>query len=168
MSIDPGGLKKGETGIALGSFTDTQPYELVETWAVPDNIDGFREWFYHTQHPYTTDQRALELLGNEGEPTQGYVPVDIVVCEKWVDRGIRGADRSPMLIEGAVRFLWPDAVMQPASGKNTAVSDLALKNLGVYTTGGHHHDIREATRHGVWYVKNQRHLPTISLGWPKK
>lgn len=165
LSIDPGGSKKGETGIAFGYYEDDKPYELTDSWAVPNNIDGFREWFYNTEHAYYTNQRAIQLLDRNGN-YDGYSPVDIVVCEKWVDRGIRGADRSPMLVEGAVRFLWPDAVMQGASGKNTAVSDLALKNLGVYTAGGHHRDILEATRHAVWYVKNQRHMPTLLKGWP--
>ena len=114
---------------------------------MPDNITGFRTWYY-------------EFLAQQNNE-------DIVVCEQWVDRNIRGADRSPLLIEGAVRFLWPEVVLQPASGKNTAVSDQALKNLGVYTVGGHHHDIREATRHAVLYCKKQLHLPTITVGWPR-
>ena len=144
LSIDPGGLGTGETGIALGVFTPTEPYHLLDTWAVPDNITGFRAWYYERWHD-----------------------ADVVVCEQWVDRNIRGADRSPLLIEGAVRFLWPEVVLQPASGKNTAVSDQALKNLGVYTVGGHHHDIREATRHAVLYLKHQHHMPTLKAGWPK-
>jgi len=146
LSIDPGGLRLGETGIAVGYIDDTTPYELVDTYAVPDNLDGFRMWYY-----------ALV-------PGRTY---DVVVCEKWVDRNIPGADRSAMLIEGAVRFMWPKVVLQPASGKNTAVSDLVLKRLGAYTAGGHHHDILEATRHGVWYCKKQRHLPTLRKGWQK-
>jgi len=96
-----------------------------------------------------------------------YPQAYFVVCEKWVDRNIAGADRSAMLVEGAVRFLWPKVVLQPASGKNTAVSDEVLTRLGVYTAGGHHRDILEATRHGVWFVKKQKHLPTLTKGWPK-
>jgi len=155
LSIDPAGMGTGETGIALGYYSDTEPYRLVETWAVPDNLDGFRVWF----KKYTRMHGSALILGDD------VARVDVVICEQWVDRNIRGADRSPLLIEGAVRFLWPSVVLQPASGKNTAVSDAVLKKLGVYTEGGHHRDITEATRHAVWYCKKIKHVPTLRAGW---
>jgi len=148
LSIDPGGLGAGETGIAVGYIDDTTPYELMDTYAVPDNLDGFRMWYY-----------ALV-------PGRTY---DVVVCEKWVDRNIAGADRSAMLIEGAVRFLWPKVVLQPASGKNTAFPDLNMGNLGFYKSdfrGDHHGDRWEALRHGLWWVKKQKHLPTLIKAFP--
>jgi len=149
LSIDPGGLGTGETGIAYGVINDATPYTLIETWAVPDNLDGFREWYIAHQ----------ELL----------LSTPTVICEQWVDRNIAGADRSPMLIEGAVRFLRPDVVLQPASGKNTGFPDTNMFNLGFSKAdfkGDHHGDRWEALRHALWWLKKQKHIPTLLKAFP--
>lgn len=149
LAIDPGGQGKGTTGIVRVEFYDDLPVSLIGSWAVPNGVDGFIDWFY---------QNEPETLS------------DVLVCEKFVDRQIRGADRMPLVIEGAVKALWHSRGVpifwQPASGKNTAVPDTSLKKLGLYNfPSDHHHDQREAARHAVWYLKSQRHIPTLRAGW---
>lgn len=151
LVIDPGGAGKGETGIVylwLGVDGELSP-EVMDSWAVPGGLEGFREWEEHYYY-----------LHAGGET---------VVCETFVNRNIPGADLTPVLIEGAVRYLRPDTILQPAAGKNTAVPDEVLKRLGLYDigTGDHHQDRREAARHAVWFLKKNKHLPTLKKGWPR-
>lgn len=139
LAYDPAAERESsDTGWFLGEFSEDQPVSRIDSGVVHGGFEGFRVW---------TKPEA-----------------DIVVCERYVVFN-RAGDPSPMLIEGVIRYLYPDVVLQPASGKNTAVSDTALKRLGLYSTKGHHHDEREATRHAVWRLKKLKHLPTLRLGW---
>ena len=154
LSIDPSGDQRGHTGISLLAYSDTEAVHELASWAVTGGIEPFRRW-------YETTVQQRFFIPVDGYPT----PIDTVVVEHFVNRHIKGADISPLGMEYIVRWLWPEAVLSPASGKNTAVSDPALKRLGLYEDKSHHHDVREARRHGVWYVKRQRHLPTLKEAW---
>lgn len=153
LAIDPGSSQAAvsHTGIVLLHARSDYVPVLIESWAVPAGINGFREW-YNTM-PETINDFA-----------------HVVICELFVNRNIPGADLSPLLVEGAVRFLRPDTVLQGAGGKNTAVPDRVLNNLG-FTKDmfgkDHHADRWEALRHAVWYLKKQKHLPTLKAGWPR-
>ena len=150
LAIDPGGSGKGETGIVWLALRGDVPPHIFDSWAVPNGLEGFREW-------------ATSSVGHFPLHT-----ADFVVCETFVNRNILGADLTLLLIEGAVRFVRADTVLQPAAGKNTAVPDKALANLGMLNIGksDHHRDRREAARHAVWYLKKRGHMPTIRAGWP--
>lgn len=145
LSIDPGGVG-GHTGIGLFKFDDSTPVTLVDSWAVPDQLDGFREW-----------------VSRDAEMYEDFTYADHVVCEKFVNRNIPGADLSPLLIEGVVRYLRPDVVLQPAASKNTIVPDAILKKMGLWfeRSGDHHADRREAARHALIYMRNIKHRPTL-------
>lgn len=147
LAIDPGGSGKGETGIVLLEYSSTEPARMVDSWAVPGGLEGFSEWV--DREKYLRE-------------------ADIVVCESFVNWGVPGADLTPILIEGVVRFVRRDTVLQGASGKNTAVPDSALENLGLLQVGrgDHHRDRTEAARHGIWFLKMNRHTPTVKVGWP--
>lgn len=139
LSIDPAAEREiSDTGWVLLRYDDNTPATLVDGGVVHGGFEGFRTWNLPTS--------------------------DVTVCEKYVVFNKAG-DPSPMLIEGVVRYLRPDVVLQPSSGKNTAVGNDVLKRLGLYSTTGHHADEREAARHGVWYLKKARHVPTLKAGW---
>ena len=151
LAIDPGSTRsdKSTTGIVY-----LEGLELKDSWSVPNGISGFRDW-------------ANLCLGVD-------FPYDVwlydswffnstVVCETFVDRQVRGADRSPMLIEGAVRFLWPDAVLQSAAGYKTQMPDEAMNALGFTKStfpGDHHADRWAALRHALLYLRRQKD-PTV-------
>lgn len=136
LGVDPGGVG-GHTGVVLLNDDLT----LEASWAVPGELEGFLEWY--------------DTIGTSLTP-------EVVICEHFVNRNIKGADLTPCFIEGAVRALWRDVVLQPASGKNTAVPDHVLKRLGLYAfPGDHHHDRREAARHIVWYLKSRYHQSVL-------
>lgn len=145
LAIDPGGIG-GDTGIVLLGVPEDEPAYVRASWAVPNGLSGFRKW-----------NEACHWLED----------ANIVVCEHFVNRNIPGADLSPCFIEGAVAYLRPDAYLQPASGKNTAVTDNALKRVGGYDfPKDHHHDQREASRHAYWWLKKNKHLPTLHVMYP--
>lgn len=149
LSIDPGSDAPGvvsHTGIALGEYGEDQPYTVLETWAVPGGLSGFLRW--------------------ADEFTTIWPRPQAVVVEHFV-KWRAEADVTPLLIEGAARTIWRHADLQPASGKNTAVSDAVLKRLGLYKDGSHHHDIREATRHALWWLKTHNHHPTLEMMYPR-
>lgn len=148
LGCDPGGLNSGHTGIVLISYSDTEPASLVDSWAVPDNLEGFRRWY--------------QEIGTNLSP-------DVVVCERFVNRNLKGSDLSPLLIEGVVRWVWPDAVMQMAAGKNTGMPDAAMKRAGFdkkMFQGDHHQDRFEAARHVLLWLKKQRNIPTMRKAFP--
>ena len=141
LAIDPGGKPpNGTTGVAL--FRIGARVELVDTWAIEGGAYGFSDWLTNMRH----------FLRH----------VDVVVCEKYVPYNKAG-DPSPMLIEGMVLHEWPTAVFQPASGKNTAIPDYVLKAQGWYDDKSHHHDVREAIRHGLFYLKKLNHHAVLQL-----
>lgn len=150
LSIDPSGDPRGHTGIVLLSYDQDTPATLDESWAIPGGLPEFTKWY----NEYNT-----------------YSPVGwkdtIWVVEQFVDRQIMGADRSAMLVEGAIRFVRPDVVLSPASGYKTAVPDSVLRRLGLWFTGDHHADRNSAARHAIRYLKNQKHIPTLKAGWGK-
>ena len=146
LSIDPGG-KGGDTGIVLLGYTpETRPV-LVDSWAVPNGLTGFREWYVKTLR-------------------QG---ADTIIVEQFVHFKAVQIETTPILIEGAVRFIWPNVVLSPASGKDTAVPDWAMDNLGFSRAdfgGDHHADRYQACRHAIRWLKNQGHKATLEVGWP--
>lgn len=144
LSIDPSGIG-GHTGVALGEFSERDPYALVQTWAVEGDVKGFFCW---------VDE--FQLI---------WPRPDIIICEKFVDWNRPGADRTPLRIQGAIEYIYRDVVLQGASGKNTAVPDRVLQRMGMYEDKSHHHDVREAIRHAVVYLKHNKHIPTLKAGW---
>ena len=144
LGIDPGGTG-GHTGAVLIEYTEQTAPVLVNSWAIPGDMDSFREWWVP----------GFERL--------------TVVCEKFVNRNRPGADLTPLLFEGVVRYLVPDVVLQPAAGRLVAVPDKALNNLGFFKTEfkDRHHDQWSALTHVIWWLKKQRHLPTLEKGWPR-
>lgn len=145
LSIDPGGSGTGHTGIVLIQYSDYDSPRLLDSWAVPNGLEGFLDW-----------------VDSDGD-TFYY---NVVVCEHFVNRNVPGADLTPCFIEGSVRTVYRDVILQPASGYKTAVPDESLKRLGLFDfPRDHHHDQRSAARHAIWYLKKKRHIPTLKTGW---
>lgn len=141
LALDPAAARGvSNTGWAFGTYSDTEAFALLSSGVVEGGYDGF------------CDEVNVRRLLNAA---------DVVVCEKYVP--YKQADPSPMKIEGVVNFLRRDAVMQPASGKNTICPDTLLKALGLWSTTGHHHDEREAVRHALVYLIKSKNIPTLNL-----
>lgn len=127
------------TGWAFGGVSDTQPFAILGSGIVEGGFAGF-----------CADINLHKLLR----------AADVVVVEHYVVYD-KNSDPTPLLAEGVARFLRPDAVLQRSSGKNTLVPDEKMKALGLWSTEGHHHDQREAIRHALVYLVQNRHRPTL-------
>lgn len=137
LSVDPG----ERTGIALLEVLDDEPPRLIFHDEVYGGVEGFIHW-WDTRPDY-----------------------DVLIAEDYVPRPGTPQTNStaPQRVLG---FLspWHPVVQNPA-GRLKAVSNEVLKRLGLYLPGEPLRNAREAVRHGVIYLKRQRHLPTIRAGW---
>ena len=151
LAFDPAAERAiSDTGYAVLRYTDTAEAEVVASGVIHGGFDGF--------------SRAVR----KPEFTVGaltYQP-DVVVCEKFVKyRAV--ADPTPLLVEGVIRHIWPEAVLQRANEKEIA-SKTRLKKLGVWSSEGHHADAGSAVQHAYAYLLRQRHEPTIRLFSPPR
>lgn len=148
LSLDPGAERTvSDTGYCYGEFEDNKPFRLLDSGVVHGGFNGF--------------VRSAKSFGK----LEPYIfTADIVVCEQFISWEPR-ADSTPRLIEGVVRYLRPDAVLQPASGKNTLVPNKFLRAQGYWGTkgtgAGHHRDRVEAIRHAYFYLARNSHIPTL-------
>lgn len=145
MSIDPG----KSTGVAFGTYSDTQPYELVDVFQIPGGIVGFNEWL-HNNHFTNLDEDYT------------------VVSEKFVLRSSNAfvADVEPVRIEGLMYAYWGDRVIYQQRSDKTLVDDRILKEHGLWQTGSQHgwadgRDANDAIIHAIAYLKKQHHKPTL-------
>lgn len=137
LAIDPACESNvSDTGYCLGEFSEDTPFKIIDSGVIHGGYKGF--------------VKAAEMLDKP----------DIVVYERFVTYN-KVADPSQMLIEGVIRYVRPDAVGQPSSGKNTLVPNTFLKDKGLWDTKGHHHDMVEAIRHAYVWLFKSRHKGTL-------
>lgn len=142
LSLDPGGT----TGYAIFEYEDDSHAIVRSAGQVPDGLEGFIKWYgEHTVDAW-----------------------DFVVCESFTLRtGVKFPDLSPVYIIGALEAMesaWDNKVTyQPPTSKPLCDDD-TLKKLEIYIPGrGHAND---ALRHGIIYLRNKRHMPTLRKAWP--
>lgn len=137
LGIDPG----MRTGVALLDVPNDKPPALIFHEEISGGLSGFHEWW---------DLRP---------------EYDVLVVEDYIPRrGVPG-NVEPLRIIGYLHPYGP--VLQAPAGRKQAVSDDVLKRLGLHLPGEPHRNEREAVRHAVWWLKKQRHLPTLKSGWSK-
>lgn len=139
LGVDPG----KRTGVALIEVTDETAPVLVGYWEVYGGVSGFREWW--KTHP----------------------DYDVLVAERYITRGgvVQKDAHHPQQVLGFLDQF--DPILQTPAGRQNAVSDAALRALGLYLPGKTLRNAREAARHAVWYLKSKHHRPTLKKGWPR-
>jgi len=77
---------------------------------------------------------------------------------------VYGADLSPVYIIGALEALYPlTTIIYQEPKIKPLCDDARLKKINLHFPGrGHAND---AVRHGIIYLRNNRHLPTLRMGW---
>ncbi len=142
LSLDPGGT----TGYAIFEYEENEPFKVKEAGQIPGGLRGFIRWY--------------------GEQIK--TSWDDVVCESFTLRtGVKFPDLSPVYIIGALEAFeeaWgKEPIYQPPTSKPLCNDDI-LKKLGIHIPGkGHAND---ALRHGIIYLRNKRHMPTLRAAWP--
>lgn len=157
LAIDPAAARPVScTGWAYAGFSDTQPFRLLGGGAIKGGFNGFVDFLRLNRDSLSPDR--LHPAFNVPRP-------DVIVCEKYIPYN-RSSDPTPLMVEAIVRYLEPDVVMQPSSilSKGGLVPDERLKQLGLYSTEGHHRDRNSAVKHALYYVLAYLgHLPTLEL-----
>jgi hypothetical protein len=144
LGLDPGGT----TGVALLRYTENTLPQLVYLHQIPDGLQGFHD-FFEVSYP---DRNVT------------------IVSEKWKERNIKGADRTPVYIEGYQFGLWYVPIKRGEAGEKNGVvvyqypevkelvTDEFLKSQNLWTPGKPHQ--MDALRHAIAYLRNNRHRPT--------
>ena len=140
LCLDPGGT----TGVALIEYNEETAPEVIFTKQIGNGLQGFLNWHWD----------ELEDID-----------FDTIVCESFTLReGVYGVDLSPVYVIGALEALYPvhDKIYQAPSTKPLC-SNERLKDMGLYEPGRDH--AMDALRHGLIYLRNKKHKPTLELGW---
>lgn len=121
---------------------------------------------------YNKDSLNLSVLAQISDGHMGFydnligVPAGFdtpttLVSEKWVEHGVKGADRTPLVIEGVQYAFWPDQVIYQTPAMKHDISDELLKEIGVWTEGKPHQ--MDALRHALIFLRNSMHEPTLKM-----
>ena len=174
LSFDPG----KSSGIALGKFSESEPYSLIRAWQIEGGASALTEWVLVN---YSLSDDFLLSDVNKF--------VDEVVCEKFTPLQHSNFNLTmdavePLRCEGALVALgvMPDypgltwrvpAAMYLYGGNTLAEKKKAgrkfLKENGMYLTGKSvgckdAHDAQSAIWHGISYaVKVLQHRPTFDM-----
>ena len=137
LGLDPGGT----TGVAMMRVDmedETVLPELVFLDQVADGLEGFKTYF-----------QSAVLNGKY-----------IIVSEKWKERNIKGADRTPQYIEGAMHMLWGNEnINYQYPDVKQLIPDSYLKEQELWTEG-HRHQM-DALIHVLVFLRNQGHEALI-------
>ena len=139
LSLDPGGT----TGVALFEVTE-EDAELIWVKQIEGGLQGFLNFHW-------------EVLED--------MKIDRIIAESFTLReGIYGADLSPVYIIGALEALYPttEIVYQEPKLK-PLVDNERLKKMGLHLPSKPHG--MDAVRHGIIYLRNNKHKPTLEAGW---
>lgn len=147
LSVDPG----RRTGVSLVHYSQTTPATLLASWDVPGGVEGFFDWY------------------RENEPAG----LTHIVFEGFdLREGKYGVDLTPVEVIGAVKILALELEIplheQPPAGRIKAVSDDVLRKFDMYESGKAHRNQKESNRHALWWLKKEKHRPTLLKGWGPK
>jgi len=141
VSVDPGVT----TGVSFISYDDDS-VQLEEAFQIGNGRRGFIDFLYR-------------------EIKNPSMDVETFVCEDFILRpGVHGANIEPAFIIGAMEGILENyKVNMQEAGLKKLVNDERLKKMGMFKTGWPH--ANDATRHGIIYLRNKKHMPTLLKGW---
>lgn len=154
LSIDPG---ETSTGVVILNAPPAAPAYPVYIAHVTGGVQGFIAWL----------KAADSITGVRG--------ISHIVCEKFIPdgRASKPGEFEPLRIEGALLALWSeDGITFQKNDVRNTVTDAALKRAGLWLTGEDvdwkdANDSIAAMKHGIAWLKNNDHRPTIEALWPK-
>lgn len=150
LGIDPG----KRTGIVLVHYEVDEAPELIVSWDQPLGVEGFADWLTEYREDFLDSGVADDFF---------------IVYERFIPReGVHGVGVEASEVTGTM-LLWAKdwgipAVPQPAAGRVKAVPDKVLSKFHTFK-GKAERNEKEAFRHVIWYLKNAKHMPTLTKGW---
>jgi len=180
LSIDPG----KSSGIALGKYSDTEPYQLVKAWQFQGGVVGLIDFFMYKCPELSEVGPWCEYI--EGTVIQSF---DLIVTEKFVPIAGKGFSQTldsvePLRGEGALIALgvmpdYPDPTWRraneqylfnaPSKAKKRSLLKEFLKDTGNYVYGKQlgqpdNEDAVSAIAHAISYLTRvENHKPTYDL-----
>lgn len=149
MAVDPGGA----TGVATGSYSDTEPLRFTDTYTIPKGVEGFSEVFWNGMDTFYPEKLIVEtFVPRANEFLASVAGVEVIGFIKgtsldtiWQDRGEK-ADLT--------------------GGDGQAANDAWLKEHDLWLTGKQvgwkdARDALDARIHALVYMKKIRHIPTL-------
>lgn len=160
LVADPG----KNTGIVLGYYDATTPYQLLQRWQIHHGLEGFLRWF---------EANADDLDH-----------VDEIVVEKYIQNPDEDGDLSGVPIEGAIALwarqigaavIWNSRfdkgllVGYPADAitkeQRQRVRFDFLAEHGLAKAGTENDDTNDSATHALVSLRKRRHMPTIKAYW---
>jgi hypothetical protein len=162
LSADPG----KNTGIALGYYDATTPYQLHQRWQVHRGLDGFIHW-WRNDLPDEVDEIVVEkFVSKRGEmaPDLSGVPIEGVIALGAYDLGI------PVIWQTAAQK--GSLVGYPESARTKAQRQRVRFNFldrhGLFKAGTENDDSNDAITHALISLKVRRHAPTLRRFFPPR
>lgn len=140
--FDPGSV----TGVSKGTYGRSEPYELVDFWAVPYGAAGIRAW-WPLHGPKLGDKIVREKFTlNSGNPFT--------------------ADLTPKEVEAAIDGLWSGELYEQARSDKHTFYDALLRDSGLWKVGTQvdwedGRDVNDAIIHSLEWLRRLQHLPTL-------
>lgn len=185
ISIDPG----MSTGMAVGTYSDTEPFKLTHFFQIEGGVEGF---ISSANMRFDSGEYGLDYLNlKEVRISPNWMCPDrtTLIAEKFTARGgansgfsYRTKDLEPLRVEGAMLAMgldvtWVSPPQQYFSGgdgkaKKKQAQHRWLKENGLYVTGkmvgcDNADDVRSAIAHAIAFLVRSRHKPTIEHYFPK-
>lgn len=187
ISLDPG----MSTGLAVGTYSDTEPFKLTHFFQIEGGVEGFIENVTSGENGYG-DNLVYVRIPNQGRLRFCFgEEVELtVIAEKFTARGgansgfsYRTKDLEPLRVEGAMLAMgldvtWVSPPQQYFSGgdgkaKKKQAQHRWLKEKGLYVTGkmvggADADDVRSAIAHAIAFLVRTEHRPTIEHYFPRE
>lgn len=167
LSIDPG----KSSGVALGSYSDTQPYTLVKCWQFGGGAEGLHKWVVNNLRQHWDYPQPDHIV------TEKYTPLQNKGFAQTLD------STTPLVCEGVLMSLgvvpwYPEGNFQRPNemyrygGKDKKeklkLARKFLKDHDMLPTGKvvgqkDANDAVSAILHGIAFLVKQKHGPTMKM-----
>lgn len=157
LTIDPG----LSTGIAIGTYSPTEPYRRIASFQPRGGVAGLVDWWRHEHPEY--DEIVCERFS--ARQALAHDAVEPLRVEGWlIGQGIMPPYPAPGWQEPAEMYFMANQ-SDPLTLKRKKAQDW-LKRFGLWTTGRQFAhtdgaDVNSATLHAIVALRRSEHMPTL-------
>jgi len=163
LSVDPG----LNSGVALGFYDATTPYQLIKRYQVHDGLEGFVSWMHTPAAPYEVNEAVVERfvsVRNDFAPDITGIPIEGVI-RLWA-----WEDKFPVYwqtrMDKSALVGYPAGAITKAERQRVRFD--FLKKHDLFAPGTENDDSNDAICHGLISLKRRKHMPTLKKYWAPK
>ncbi len=160
LTADPGLA----TGVALGYYDATTPYQLLGRWQVPHGIRGWVDWKLKVGYGLGVSELLYEKFIFSPDEVADYsgIPIEGSIEEWGIVEGI------PVIVQdrthkGRLTGYPPEA---KSKTERQRVRFDFLEQHGLFLPNTDNDDSNDAITHALVSLKARNHLPTMRRYWP--